>query len=342
MQSQLTHPHVSSFDSSSVLPSKASDSLQATSFTEPPNTLNLNQAERDELRCWDHDCNGREFTTYSNLLRHQRERSGTAPRAYCPRCGAAFTRSTARTNHLLSSKCKSRHSLGIKRSYEIASLGGRTQRMNPEEKKHDSDAQHVEPKVVMKTSPSGMKRNEPGSDGQIEKDWEDVQDVQDVLDVQTSIEEKHNLTRDDMHRERRSNDEKLVGDRIGHGEGASQNASAPRHRLDDTVPGSETINPQRLIPTTTASGGLPHYPTDCASVSMAPSSSATWPSPMDRRGSAPGSNPQYFAPQSWVPDSSPGPPRTGSVTSTENLSMTYTNPMTYGYDSSLQPTYPLM
>lgn len=118
-----------------------------------------------------------------------------------------------------------------------------------------------------------------------------------------------------------------------------------RHRLDDTVSGPQTINPQRLTATTTAPGGLTHYPSDYASISMAPSSYATWQSSMDRRGSAQGPNPQYYAPQPWVPDSSPGPSRTGSVTSTETLPMTYNNPMTYGYDPSphyQQPTYPSM
>ncbi|KAL1303325.1 hypothetical protein AAFC00_006727 [Neodothiora populina] len=56
-------------------------------------------------QCWDHGCNGREFSTFSNLLRHQREKSGTAAKSYCPKCGAEFTRTTARNGHLAHEKC---------------------------------------------------------------------------------------------------------------------------------------------------------------------------------------------------------------------------------------------
>jgi hypothetical protein len=51
---------------------------------------------RAKPQCWEHGCNGRQFSTFSNLLRHQREKSGTAAKSYCPRCNAEFTRTTAR------------------------------------------------------------------------------------------------------------------------------------------------------------------------------------------------------------------------------------------------------
>ncbi|KAM0717424.1 hypothetical protein Q7P37_007276 [Cladosporium fusiforme] len=63
----------------------------------------LNQ--RPKPQCWEHGCNGRQFSTFSNLLRHQREKSGTASKSYCPRCGAEFTRTTARNGHLQHDKC---------------------------------------------------------------------------------------------------------------------------------------------------------------------------------------------------------------------------------------------
>ncbi|KAG5937942.1 hypothetical protein E4U53_008111 [Claviceps sorghi] len=63
---------------------------------------------RPKPRCWDHGCNGRQFSTFSNLLRHQREKSGQATKATCPNCGAEFTRTTARNGHLLHDKCKQR------------------------------------------------------------------------------------------------------------------------------------------------------------------------------------------------------------------------------------------
>ena len=72
----------------------------------PVETGGTSTHQRQKPKCFEHGCNGREFSTFSNLLRHQRERSGTAAKSYCPRCGAEFTRSTARTNHLMHSKCK--------------------------------------------------------------------------------------------------------------------------------------------------------------------------------------------------------------------------------------------
>ncbi|KAK6071190.1 hypothetical protein SCUP234_00695 [Seiridium cupressi] len=63
---------------------------------------------RPKPQCWEHGCNGRQFSTFSNLLRHQREKSGQAAKASCPNCGAEFTRTTARNGHLLHDKCKSR------------------------------------------------------------------------------------------------------------------------------------------------------------------------------------------------------------------------------------------
>ncbi|KAK1624103.1 hypothetical protein BDP81DRAFT_464689 [Colletotrichum phormii] len=63
---------------------------------------------RSKPECWEHGCNGRQFSTFSNLLRHRREKSGTATKATCPNCGAEFTRTTARNGHLLHDKCKQR------------------------------------------------------------------------------------------------------------------------------------------------------------------------------------------------------------------------------------------
>lgn len=52
-------------------------------------------------QCWEHGCNGRQFSTFRNLLRHQREKSGQAAKASCPGCGAEFTRTTARNGHVV-------------------------------------------------------------------------------------------------------------------------------------------------------------------------------------------------------------------------------------------------
>lgn len=63
---------------------------------------------RPKPQCWEHGCNGRQFSTFSNLLRHQREKSGAAAKSTCPHCGAEFTRTTARNGHMLHDKCKQR------------------------------------------------------------------------------------------------------------------------------------------------------------------------------------------------------------------------------------------
>ncbi|KAK4150408.1 hypothetical protein C8A00DRAFT_18054 [Chaetomidium leptoderma] len=61
-------------------------------------------SSRPELQCWEHGCNGQPFSNISNLLRHQREKSGVAAKATCSKCGAEFTRTTARNKHL--NRCK--------------------------------------------------------------------------------------------------------------------------------------------------------------------------------------------------------------------------------------------
>lgn len=73
--------------------------------TEPESQVRVIES-RPKPQCWDHGCNGREFSTFSNLLRHQRERSGAAAKSECPHCGAVFTRTTARNTHIAQGKCK--------------------------------------------------------------------------------------------------------------------------------------------------------------------------------------------------------------------------------------------
>jgi hypothetical protein len=69
-----------------------------------------------ESRCWDHGCNGRAFSTHSNLLRHVREKSGQATKSTCPRCGAVFTRKTAMNGHMQHDKCKRKSGYDSERS----------------------------------------------------------------------------------------------------------------------------------------------------------------------------------------------------------------------------------
>lgn len=80
---------------------------QASATQESPDTVRVVHS-RPRPQCWDHDCNGRRFSTFSNLLRHQREKSGMASKPACPKCGAEFTRTTARNGHMQHEKCKQR------------------------------------------------------------------------------------------------------------------------------------------------------------------------------------------------------------------------------------------
>lgn len=70
-------------------------------------------------RCWEHGCNGHEFSNQSNLKRHQRERSGIAPRPKCHRCNAEFSRTTARNIHVRNDKCTKRNKLPRPVPHEI-------------------------------------------------------------------------------------------------------------------------------------------------------------------------------------------------------------------------------
>ncbi|KAK3939619.1 hypothetical protein QBC46DRAFT_387423, partial [Diplogelasinospora grovesii] len=74
-----------------------------------------------DLRCWDHGCNGRAFTTSSNLKRHQRERSSSRASHLCPLCGAHFSRTTARNEHIQNRSCTRirRYSNGRQRASKI-------------------------------------------------------------------------------------------------------------------------------------------------------------------------------------------------------------------------------
>ncbi|KAI0009464.1 hypothetical protein F4779DRAFT_627830 [Xylariaceae sp. FL0662B] len=76
-------------------------------------------------RCWDHGCNGREFSSKSNFMRHIKERSGASTKCVCPLCGAIFTRNSARDTHLAKQSCNRirRYSNGRPRPSRLAMLG---------------------------------------------------------------------------------------------------------------------------------------------------------------------------------------------------------------------------
>ncbi|BDD62949.1 hypothetical protein MAP00_007901 [Monascus purpureus] len=109
---QPISPHRVSVPASSHAPSLPtpetvySSPEPAPTSSEPERQIPVTSS-RPRPQCWDHGCNGREFSTFSNLLRHQREKSGVIAKAECPICGAVFTRTTARNIHVAQGKCKS-------------------------------------------------------------------------------------------------------------------------------------------------------------------------------------------------------------------------------------------
>lgn len=75
-------------------------------------------------QCWDHGCNGREFASKSNLMRHMKEKAGKSTKVVCPLCGGCFTRNSARDTHLAKQSCNRirRYSNGRLRPSKVALL----------------------------------------------------------------------------------------------------------------------------------------------------------------------------------------------------------------------------
>ena len=107
-------------------------STDPSHLSEPNGVLSLSNNQTkdtsaildDNLRCWDHGCNGREFSSKSNFVRHKKEKEGEAAVLICPLCGATFTRSSARDTHMTRQSCNRirRYSNGRPRPSKIALL----------------------------------------------------------------------------------------------------------------------------------------------------------------------------------------------------------------------------
>lgn len=90
---RLTEAVVST-TSSAAAPAK--DSKPSNIDGRPPS------ASRDsdhDLCCWEPCCGGRKFSNKSNIIRHQRERSGELSKFRCSFCNACFSRSSPRNAH---------------------------------------------------------------------------------------------------------------------------------------------------------------------------------------------------------------------------------------------------
>lgn len=82
--------------------------------TEPENPLlssatpitKTNRVTKTTIRCWEHSCGGRAFSSLGNYERHLREKSGRAKSFTCEQCGQRFTRSTAKNKHIRYGRCR--------------------------------------------------------------------------------------------------------------------------------------------------------------------------------------------------------------------------------------------
>ncbi|KAL2105486.1 hypothetical protein VUR80DRAFT_8303 [Thermomyces stellatus] len=84
------------------LPPSTHDAMELgrrTVCTIPPPCATSPAASAPPIRCFDHGCGGRRFSSKGNYVRHLREKSGLAKRFSCQGCGRFFTRSTARDKH---------------------------------------------------------------------------------------------------------------------------------------------------------------------------------------------------------------------------------------------------
>ncbi|KAM3065456.1 hypothetical protein ACMFMF_011178, partial [Clarireedia jacksonii] len=68
----------------------------------------------EPIRCFDHGCDGRTFSSIGNYRRHIREKARRSKTFPCEVCGRSFTRSTARNMHQKTSKCLDDVLFGIK------------------------------------------------------------------------------------------------------------------------------------------------------------------------------------------------------------------------------------
>ncbi|KAI0546405.1 hypothetical protein F4679DRAFT_412595 [Xylaria curta] len=97
---------------------EAKEAVEKYKKEEASRNLSVVDAEQVRLvgsqpkpQCWEHGCNGREFSTFRDLSRHQREESGQAAKVSCPNCGAGFASIRVRDSHLRSGKCKKRRNV---------------------------------------------------------------------------------------------------------------------------------------------------------------------------------------------------------------------------------------
>ncbi|CZT16602.1 uncharacterized protein RCC_02436 [Ramularia collo-cygni] len=76
-----------------------------------------------ELRCSDHGCNGRTFSSWHNYQRHVQEKRG-AFITECPFCGLVFSRKSNRDSHISYRRCKGLKALSQEDGYLLGDVHG--------------------------------------------------------------------------------------------------------------------------------------------------------------------------------------------------------------------------
>lgn len=104
--SAITTSSADGANAPSAAPSHTTDSFASAEFSCSASTSPVDEHEdRPAIRCYDHGCDGRTFSSISNFRRHQRERAGQGPVCFCPRCGATFYRRWTRDHHVERGSC---------------------------------------------------------------------------------------------------------------------------------------------------------------------------------------------------------------------------------------------
>ncbi|KAL4782890.1 hypothetical protein BJX76DRAFT_331464 [Aspergillus varians] len=86
-------------------PSASNSNLPSPVAAADSNTK-TNRVTKTSIRCWEHSCGGRAFSSLGNYERHLREKSGRAKSFSCEQCGQRFTRSTAKNKHIRYGRCR--------------------------------------------------------------------------------------------------------------------------------------------------------------------------------------------------------------------------------------------
>ncbi|KAL2825064.1 hypothetical protein BDW59DRAFT_146762 [Aspergillus cavernicola] len=89
-------------------PSEPSHTLPSPSISSVRSNAKANRVSKTPIRCWEHSCGGRAFSSLGNYERHLREKSGRAKSFACEQCGQRFTRSTAKNKHIRYGRCRVR------------------------------------------------------------------------------------------------------------------------------------------------------------------------------------------------------------------------------------------